>query len=626
MIMFRFRRLLTPLAGLALVAAVCAWKSSPAKETEQHADPPPPKLAEQFRKPIALAWVEPSKLVAVANGRSGTISIVDVPARRVVSETKVAERLADLAESPNSRKDYPGFFAALDGKSHELLYLQIKVATVEIIGRLRVGDDPRKVVVAADERTAVVACGWSRRLDIVEVRVEAGTRDPANWNRAFPRLVRSVELPFAPQELLLTTIGDADAAEGPRLVVAADAYGGRLAVVDVEKGSIVALRTIAGRNIRGLSLDDDATGILIAYQRADGKQSTTETNLRSGRLAMNLVGRISLAKLLAAKSETEPLELEEMHLDVGTEAGTTLGAADPDDVAPIIEGVTVVLLSGTGQLAAFGFGDERVSRHAVGTRPTALLLDPQVRRMIVANSLDDTLSILEQEPATISLGPRPELWPRDQGERLFFDGRRSLGGFMSCHSCHPDGHTAGGLADTLGDGTYGTPKRIPTLLGSSITDPWGWNGGLRELRDQVDQSMRTSMHDPHYRSGDVDDLTAYLHTLQFPPPLIAKPRDEDDERLVAAGRAIFARERCAECHIGPLTFTSPAAYDVGPRDERGLAKFNPPSLRGIGHGVAFFHDARAHSLEELFRKERHQLSADLSAEELRALVRYLQGL
>lgn len=246
--------------------------------------------------------------------------------------------------------------------------------------------------------------------------------------------------------------------------------------------------------------------------------------------------------------------------------------------------------------------------------------------MVVANSLDDTLTFLEQTPWTLSLGPRPELWPRDRGERLFFDGRRSLGGFMSCHSCHTDGHTAGGLADTLGDGTYGTPKRIPTLLGTSITDPWGWNGALRELRDQVEQSMHTTMHDPHYRPGDADDLTAYLHTLKFPPPLIPKPRDEADERLVAHGRAIFAREGCAECHIGPLTFTSPAVYDVGLRDERGLAKFNPPSLRGVGHGVAFFHDARAKSLEELFRKERHRLDAELQPEELRALVRYLQGI
>ena len=36
---------------------------------------------------------------------------------------------------------------------------------------------------------------------------------------------------------------------------------------------------------------------------------------------------------------------------------------------------------------------------------------------------------------------------------------------MSCHSCHTDGHTSGRLADTLGDDTFGTPKRVLSLLG-----------------------------------------------------------------------------------------------------------------------------------------------------------------
>jgi cytochrome c peroxidase len=67
-------------------------------------------------------------------------------------------------------------------------------------------------------------------------------------------------------------------------------------------------------------------------------------------------------------------------------------------------------------------------------------------------------------------------------------------------------------------------------------------------------------------------------------------------------------------------------YDVGLRDEQGIVKFNPPSLRGVGHGVAFFHDARRKSLDDLFRLDRHQLDGELKAEELRALVRYLQGI
>ena len=52
---------------------------------------------------------------------------------------------------------------------------------------------------------------------------------------------------------------------------------------------------------------------------------------------------------------------------------------------------------------------------------------------------------------------------------------------MSCHSCHPDGHTNGLLNDNLGDGNFGAPKRVLSLLGVGQTGPWAWNGGVADL-------------------------------------------------------------------------------------------------------------------------------------------------
>ena len=65
----------------------------------------------------------------------------------------------------------------------------------------------------------------------------------------------------------------------------------------------------------------------------------------------------------------------------------------------------------------------------------------------------------------ISLGARPELSAAERGEDLFYDARLSLQGWLSCHSCHTDGHSSGKLADTFSDTTFGTPKRILSLLG-----------------------------------------------------------------------------------------------------------------------------------------------------------------
>ena len=81
---------------------------------------------------------------------------------------------------------------------------------------------------------------------------------------------------------------------------------------------------------------------------------------------------------------------------------------------------------------------------------------------------------------------------------------------MSCHSCHTDGHTNSLLSDTLGDGSYGAPKRVPSLLGVAATGPWTWTGSIPRLEDQVRKSIVTTMHGAKPTDQQVADLTAYL--------------------------------------------------------------------------------------------------------------------
>src|SRR5262249_53279601 len=134
-------------------------------------------------------------------------------------------------------------------------------------------------------------------------------------------------------------------------------------------------------------------------------------------------------------------------------------------------------------------------RIPVGRRPRAIVPG---QPLVIVNTFDDSLSLLDVRQGSvtrhISLGPPPKLEARDRGELLFFDARLGRDGWLSCHSCHSDGHTNGLLADTLGDNTYGTPKRTLTLMGTALTDPWGWNGGMKYLHDQVHQSVEQTMH------------------------------------------------------------------------------------------------------------------------------------
>ena len=75
------------------------------------------------------------------------------------------------------------------------------------------------------------------------------------------RAVADLELPFCPQELV-------SVADGPKLVVA-DAFGGRLAVVDTTHRSIERLRTLPAHNIRGMAFAPDGGSLVIAHQRLE---------------------------------------------------------------------------------------------------------------------------------------------------------------------------------------------------------------------------------------------------------------------------------------------------------------------------------------------------------------------
>jgi cytochrome c peroxidase len=214
----------------------------------------------------------------------------------------------------------------------------------------------------------------------------------------------------------------------------------------------------------------------------------------------------------------------------------------------------------------------------------------------------------------------------ERGERLFFDARLSHDGWMSCHSCHTDGHTCGLKSDTLGDGSYGAPKRIPSLLGVGTSGPWTWTGTMNRLEDQVRKSIQTTMHSPKPAptAEQVEALTAYLQSLRpLPPELTGGERAFDTAPLL--GRSVFQSKKCDACHAPP-EYTSPARFDVGIADEVGNRQFNPPSLRGVSRREPLLHDGRASTLEDLFQRDRHPRDSVLTAQEVRDLVAFLRTL
>ena len=173
--------------------------------------------------------------------------------------------------------------------------------------------------------------------------------------------------------------------------------------------------------------------------------------------------------------------------DVGYAAG------DPGAIAFDSRGNLIVALAGVDEIAITASPDQGPRRIVVGHRPAAVAPSPDGSVVYVADSLNDTVSVVEiksgMRAATISLGPAPEPTAALRGERLFYSAKLSHDGWMSCHSCHTDGHTNNLLSDTLGDGSYGAPKRVPSLLGVAATGPWTWTGrgSSRRPGPQVDR-------------------------------------------------------------------------------------------------------------------------------------------
>lgn len=560
-----------------------------------------------LRRPVAAGLLDEGRLLVTANQRNGSVSLLDLETAKVVTELPVGKSLSGLAVLPGGTR-----FLVTDEARHKIVSLFLDGRELKLESRQSTVPYPVGVAVSPDGRFATVAGLWSRQLQLLDL-----ARSESQADRLSPRVASAIPLPFAPRLQLMLP--------GSSHVVVADAFGGSLAVVDYKQRKIVATYEIAGHNLRGLALSPDGKELLISHQMLDQKLPITERVITRGELVQNVVRRIPLAQVIDAKSLSRNAGVT-MRLD----DGWIHGAADPAGLVPFDKNGLAVSLAGSNMLVVMASDHIIEKRINVGTRPLVALRAPRGGDVAVVNMLSDSVSLVDPTgdkiQREIPLGPVPKLSARDRGEILFFDGAQSVHGWLSCHSCHVDGHTNGLLADTSGDNSFGAPKRTPTLLGVSRTGSWAWNGEVPDASEQFRKSLKTTMHNGWSPPESVSDLAAYLDSLQPPPPREPARRDEADREQLARGSKLFSDRGCVKCHDPNRQFTSPAAYDVGLVDELGQTKFNPPSLRGVSQGRRFFHDNRAPSLDAVFTEHGHGIDTDLSPRDLVDLIRFLRSL
>ncbi len=583
------------------------------------------ELMEQrhWRRPIAIAQAE--SWLFVANRDSGTVSVLDVASRRVIREIKIGVRLSDLKVVVGGR-----FLLAVDESSHQLLVLIRLQSDLQVIQKLDLAKYPVTLAVAADDSCCTIASLWSRQISVIDLTplrtASAVTELPAR-----PLAVTHlVSLPFAPRAQKLLS-------DGRRLVVA-DAFAGRLAVLETKTGRVVSMRELPGHNIGSLSEDQRRGELLITHQRSRATVATLSENIQWGAVLSNLVRVVPLREFDITSTSTSNAEATVTPAAERPLGGIIYplgrseeGAGDPQDISVTSQGQLLVSLSGVSQVALGNHPSKLSTRLAVGQRPTAIAIGADERFAYVANTLDDSISVLDLRERTkvadISLGPQPEIGIVQRGEQLFFDARVSLNGWFSCHSCHTNGHSNGLLNDNFGDGTLGAPKRTLSLLGVADTKPWAWNGRATKLHEQIAKSMRTTMRGttlPEQIDANAQALEAYVRTLA-PAPGLDRARGTLDTAAVERGRLVFEHQKCVTCHQPPV-YTSEQSYDVGLHDNVGRKTFNPPSLRGVSQREALFHDNRATQLSDVIDRFRHGLNSELSSGQREELLTFLRSL
>ncbi len=266
----------------------------------------------------------------------------------------------------------------------------------------------------------------------------------------------------------------------------------------------------------------------------------------------------------------------------------------------------------------------------------------------------------EKKPAVADgpaapLGLPPVEWPADNpysaakvelGRTLFFDGRLSANGQVSCAFCHQPAHGfSGGVPLSTGVNGKLEGRRTPTLINRAWGKSQFWDGRAPTIEAQV----IIPVTNPNEMGMTADKVVQTLQGIRGYAPLFAAAFGDDRidfdrvtkviatfERTIVSGNSAFDRFKageknaltkeqkagldfyngkgeCAECHSGP-NFTDEKFANLGigmdqahpdpgrmvVTKKRGdFGKFKVPTLRDLSETGPYMHDGRFKSLDEV---------------------------
>ena len=229
------------------------------------------------------------------------------------------------------------------------------------------------------------------------------------------------------------------------------------------------------------------------------------------------------------------------------------------------------------------------------------------------------------------------------GKKLFYDGRLSKGGEISCASCHQQFAGFATFDHDLSHGVNNTfsTRNAPALMNLAWSTEFHWDGGINhievqplspltaanEMGESLDSIIfklkQDSIYPRMFKAAFGDPLISSQRILkalaQFTGSLISANSKYDK---VKRGEAIFSnyelsgyetfKAKCASCHKEPL-FTDNSYRNNGLARNRfrdigrqritehssDSLKFKVPSLRNVQVSFPYMHDGRIYSLYQV---------------------------
>ncbi|MCY2984553.1 MAG: c-type cytochrome [Planctomycetota bacterium] len=565
----------------------------------------------KYRQPKALLLDRSNEHLLVANSGTGELEVYHTQSNRKLSCVPFDSSLDSLVSLGG---DWVAACSTKSHKTHVFRWLGEKLHRVATISN---SHSPVNLHWDTQTESLFVACLWSRRVESIDLSEKLKF-----WStRSLTADVQSLQpdkvwdVPIAPR----TMVG---LGEGRGLAVA-DNFGRELLILDSRDGHVITNHDFFGTSIRGLSVF--GKDLVTLHAMLNEFSRTDQNEIHWGVLMANDIRLVDIDLLL--KERGDKIYVGGRVNPVGVPGN---GSAEPTSMAVHSSGKVAVSVGGTDMLA-IGQTDGYTYKYIpVGRYPSSAAWSSDGLTVYVANQFDDTISVVDARAAAvasvISQGTIRSLSDAELGEQLFHSATLSHDRWLTCASCHVDGHTNGQLSDNFGDRSYGAPKRVPSLYGVKDTAPYTWLGHEEQLKGQIVSSIRKTMHS--YRKLDEDEVDQIAEFMESLPPVISlsEARVVHLPESVSRGKELFQSKGCADCHAGS-TFTSHDVYDVGLVDENRQKLFNPPSLRGVSQrGPELFHDCRANGIRGVLVDKKHRLEENLSEQQVADLIVFLNTL